>query len=75
MKHTSELKTYKVYIKSKWTTANLTDELLAAAPELLGACKLALPFIHDNWDGTSKNSSGNKAIRKIEQAIAKAEGK
>lgn len=47
--------------------------LIASAPELLLACKLAWPLIHDKWD--TKNPAQTKAIRALESAINKAEGK
>jgi len=42
--------------------------------ELVEACKEAIDLLRDEWEGTSPNSIGNKTIRQLEQAIAKAEG-
>ena len=58
---------------------NLQDEanahLIAAAPDMYEALLLALPLLHDDWDGTSSDSAGNVAIARVGQALAKAEGK
>jgi len=39
--------------------------------DMYEALLIALPLIHDEWDGTSDDSAGNIAIAKIEQALAK----
>jgi len=47
----------------------------AAAPDLLAALYLALPFVEDHEESEIyKLGAGAEAIRKIRAAIAKAEG-
>lgn len=56
----------KKQISDKERTANA--KLIAAAPELLEACKKTLCLLRENWDGYD-------AEEDLEKAIAKAEGK
>lgn len=49
--------------------------LIAAAPELLEACKSAVPFLKDHVSLTIHDGPSDRiALDKIEAAIAKAEG-
>lgn len=65
---------------SKWTSVAVSDpdgilsnaRLIAAAPELLEACKLALNLIRLAEDGTGW-TAGTEGFGIIKQAIAKAE--
>lgn len=50
--------------------------LLLAAPELLEACKAALPYLADHIAMTLDEGPGDRiALDLVEAAIAKAEGK
>ena len=59
--------------------AQANARLIAAAPELLAACKLALEtaenWIHDQLDGTSMVEPELADLEPVRQAIAKAEGR
>lgn len=49
--------------------------LTAAAPDTYRELRAAVLLLYDEWNGTSEDSAGMKAIRRAEAAIAKAEGK
>ena len=56
-------------------TSAIIKSLEEINQELIEVCKKAKDLLEDEWAGTSPNSLGNKVIKQIEQAIARAEGK
>lgn len=76
MKHTPKNNlTHTVsYKQDGYVQANA--HLIASAPKLLEACKLALKYLYKmEADGIETALPVKTAIQRIEQAISKAEGK
>jgi hypothetical protein len=53
---------------------NSTSQLIAAAPELLAACKYALSYFHQTRSGVDWRDAGGEEPEILAAAIAKAEG-
>jgi hypothetical protein len=52
-----------------------TARLIAAAPELLAACRMALDYFNETRNGRDWRDNGGEEPRVLATAIAKAEGR
>ena len=65
----------EVYSHMGIEEADANQKLIAAAPDLLDALHLALPFVEDHaGDPCYKAGAVDKAVKTIKAAIAKATG-
>lgn len=58
-----------------WIAINGGGALLAAAPDLLAACRESLELITNEWHNPPEHGDAGQAIISLRKAIAKAEGK
>lgn len=64
-----------MFVGDKTVTIDANAALIAAAPELLAACRTALSLIKAYWVEEHGNPVVGLAWGEIERAIAKAEGR